>query len=78
MSDPTPLEPDYTLKEVATALRVSERWVRDRIREGAEHTRRGHKIHFTSAQVEELRASGATVKGPAVAEPITTGPKKSA
>lgn len=73
MTEPTPLETDYTLEEVALALRMSSRWVRDRIKEGAEHTRRGHKIRFTAEQVEKLRASHATTP---IAQSITTGPKR--
>ena len=74
MSDsPTPLAPDHTLDEVAAALRMSTRWVRDRIKEGAEHQRKGHKITFTTEQVEKLRA--AHTKMPA-AESITTGRKR--
>lgn len=76
MTEPTPLTKDYTLDEVAEALRMSTRWVRDRIKhDGAEHTRRGHKIVFTAEQVEKLRASHA--KAP-VEQSITTGRKKSA
>lgn len=70
------LDPDYTLEEVAKALRVSTRWVRDRIKTyDLEHQRKGHKITFTSAQVEALRAT--TVQAQ-VAESITTGRKKRA
>lgn len=83
MSDSTPLAPDYSLEEVATALGMSTRWVRDRIKAGENGTgpavsylRYGHKIKFTAAQVEELRAAH-RVK-PAADEPITTGKKKSA
>lgn len=77
MTDHTPpLEPDYTLPEVAKALRMSPRWVRDRIREdGVEHTRRGHKIVFTAEQVEKLRA--AHTKAP-VEQSMTTGKKRRA
>ena len=74
MTDPMPLEPDYTLTEVAKALRMSPRWVRDRIREdGVEHTRRGHKIVFTAEQVEKLRTAHATTP---VVESMTTGRKR--
>ena len=45
MSD-VALDPDYTLEQVAEALQMSERWVRDRIREGAPHQRYGNKIRF--------------------------------
>lgn len=68
------LEIDYTLEEVARALKMSPRWVRDRIRlDGAEHTRYGHVIRFTEEQVTKLRR--AHIKTP-VTESITTGPKK--
>ena len=67
------IEPDYTLKEVATALGMSERWVRQKISDGAEHQRYGHKIRFSAEQVERLRASH--TKAP-VEQSITTGRKK--
>lgn len=78
-----PLEPDYNLNEVAAALGMSPRWVRDRIRAGnegrgpvVEHQRYGHVIKFTAEQVEKLRASH--TMAPVATEPITTGRKKSA
>lgn len=64
---------DYTLEQVADALQMSERWVRDRVREGAEHIRYGRKIRFTAEQVEKLRAE--RVQN-AVPQSITTGRKK--
>ena len=67
------LEPDYSLQEVAEALGMNERWVRDRVREGAEHQRYGHKIRFTSEQVDKLRAQHTTRRAP---QSITTGKKK--
>lgn len=75
MTNPTPeLDHEFTLKEVAAALRMSEKWVRERInRDGAEHQRYGHKIRFSAEQVEKLRASH--VKAP-VEQSITTGRKK--
>ncbi len=55
MSD---LTPDYSLSEVAKAIGMSTRWVRDRCNlDGAEHQRYGHKIRFTAEQVEKLRAA---------------------
>lgn len=72
MSD---LEKDFTIAEVAEAIGMSDRWIRQRIKEGAEHIRYGHKIRFTKEQVDKLRA--AHVKAPAV-ESITTGRKKRA
>lgn len=73
---PTQLPADFTLDEVAEALGMSTRWVRDRIRlDGAEHQRYGHKIRFTPDQVELLRRSH--VATPAKRS-ITTGRKKSA
>lgn len=83
MTDPTTLDADYTLDEVAEALRVSTRWIRDRIRAGkegkgavVEHIRRGHMIRFTAEQVEKLRCLGAVE--PTAGEQVTTGRKKSA
>lgn len=73
MSKPS-LEPDYSLEEVADALGMSTRWVRDRIRlDGAKHQRYGRQIKFTAEQVAELRAM--FVRG-LVAEPVTSGPIK--
>lgn len=69
------LDPDYTLEEVALAIGMSTRWIRDRCKDGAEHIRYGHKIKFTEAQVEKLRADH--TKQPTT-ESITTGKKKSA
>lgn len=74
------LEPDYSLSEVAKAIGMSTRWIRDRVNDKespAEHLRYGHKIRFTKDQVEKLRAGH--TKSPAVAAvtPITTGRKKS-
>ncbi len=77
------VEADFTLADTAKALRVSTRWVRDRIKAGedpesdkpfVEHIRRGHKIMFTAEQVEKLRM--ADVKAPPLAESVTTGPKR--
>lgn len=76
MTEPVSLAKDYTLEEVAEALGMSTRWVRDRCNlDGAEHIRYGHKIRFTVEQVEQLRA--AHVKAPAKAS-VTTGRKKRA
>lgn len=66
---------DYTLAEVAEALQMSERWVRDRVREGAEHIRYGRKIRFTSEQVEKLRAGNVQN---AIPQSVTTGRKRRA
>ena len=80
---PPSLIQDYTLEQVATALGMSTRWIRERIREGkegkgevVEHVRRGHKILFTAEQVEKLRLRGTVA--PPVEQSITTGKKKSA
>lgn len=71
----TELAKDYTLEEVADAIGMSTRWIRDRIaKDGAEHIRYGHKIRFTSEQVDKLRASH--VKAPLPTASITTGRKK--
>lgn len=70
----TELTKDYTLAEVAKALGMSPRWVRDRCNvDGAEHLRYGHKIRFTAEQVAKLRASH--VKSP-VSAAVTTGRKR--
>lgn len=67
------LSKDYSLNEVAEALGMSPRWVRARIKEGAEHQRYGHKIRFTDAQVEALRAQHASAP---VVQSVTTGRKR--
>lgn len=70
------LNPDFTLAEVAEALGMSERWVRDRVNlDGAAHQRYGRKIRFTAEQVEELR--GRHTQAP-VQQSVTTGRKKRA
>lgn len=72
----TSLEPDYSLAEVAKALGMSTRWVRDRIREdNVEHIRYGHKIRFTKAQVDKIRA--AHTQAP-IEKSMTTGRKRRA
>lgn len=83
----TPLASDYTLEEVASALRMSTRWVRDRIKEGKDkdhpgpviaHERRGHKIVFTAEQVAAFRNQFTDIPAALPADSITTGRKKSA
>lgn len=69
------LEVDYTLTETAKALRMSTRWLRERIKaDKLEHQKYGHKILFTADQVEAIRTRYAATP---VVEPITTGKKKS-
>lgn len=68
------LERDFTLEEVTQALGMSERWIRARLAEGAEHQRYGHKIKFTKTQVQKLRAS--FTKGSPTKESVTTGTKR--
>lgn len=72
MSEPN-LPKDFTPREVAEALGMGERWVRDRANEGAAHQRYGHKIRFTAEQVEALRLAHTTAP---VKRSITTGRKK--
>lgn len=68
------LEKDFTIEEVAKALGMSTRWVRDRIRlDGAEHQRYGSRTRFTAEQVAALRAFHARRLSVA---PVTTGPEK--
>lgn len=68
------LPTDYTLEQVADSLQMSPRWVRDRVREGAEHIRYGRKIRFTAEQVDKLRAG--RVQN-AIPQSVTTGRKRS-
>jgi hypothetical protein len=73
------LEPDYSLTEVAKAIGMSTRWIRDRVNDPddpAEHLRYGHKIRFTDAQVKALRARH-TKAAPSPVTAVTTGRKKS-
>lgn len=74
---------DHTLKEAAAAIRMSDRWLRQQIKDGEnpdksapfiEHTKRGHKILFTDDQLQALRTLHA--QKPAVVESITTGRKR--
>lgn len=69
------LATDYDLEQVAKALKMSPRWVRQQVKDGAVHMRFGHKIRFTAEQVEMLRASCTTK---AIPKSVTTGRKKSA
>lgn len=72
----TDLPRDYTLLEAADALRVSTRWLRDRIKaDKLPHGKRGHKIVFSAEQVEAIR--GRYVAQP-IEQSITTGRKKKA
>lgn len=64
---------DLDLAQVAEALGMSERWVRQRCIEGADHLRYGHKIRFTQAQVDALRKSH---EAPRIRQSITTGPRR--
>ena len=64
------LEPDYDLEQIADAVGMSTRWVREQVKAGAEHQRYGRKIKMTAAQVEKLRASHTQAP---VVESITTG-----
>lgn len=73
------LQPDYSLKEVAAALGMSERWVRDRCNiDNAEHIRYGHKIRFTPEQVEKLRAAHTQAPANVAPQGVTTGRRKRA
>ena len=77
MSTPNTLPVDYTLDEVSVSLRMSTRWIRDKVKVRPDlHTRRGHKILFTAEQVEKLRTLSDAK--PVVEEPVTTGRKKRA
>lgn len=64
----------HTLQEVAASLGMSERWVRQKCKDGAAHTRLGHKIRFTDAQVKALVDEHAAQ--PKVQKSITTGRRK--
>lgn len=69
------LDEDYDINEVAKAMKMSPRWVRQKVEQGAVHNRYGHKIRFTAEQVELLRAS--CTKRP-VEQSVTTGRSKGA
>jgi excisionase family DNA binding protein len=69
-----PLDFDYTLDEVAAALGMSTRWVRDRIRiDHVSHSRYGRHIRFTAEQVAQLRAAHVQSL---VNDPVTSGPSR--
>lgn len=70
----TKLAKDFDLNEVAEALGMSPRWVRQKCKDGAVHNRYGQKIRFTADQVQMLRDS--MTRKP-IAESITTGKKRS-
>lgn len=55
---------DLGLAEVADLLGMSERWVADRVREGAAHQRYGRHIKFNPRQVEALRARFSRAEDP--------------
>ena len=75
MSTDTNLPRDYSLEEVAESLGMSTRWLRGRIKlDELEHLRYGHKIRFSSEQVDQIRAR--YTKGPDPQQPVTTGRKK--
>lgn len=77
MTEETTLPRDYTLAEVADALGMSTRWLRDKIKKDKlEHQKYGHKIAFTADQVEAARDRYRNA--PAAAEVVTTGRKKRA
>lgn len=67
------LEPDYDLDQIAEAVGMSTRWVRDRVKDGAAHQRYGRKIKMTAAQVTQLRAQHTHAP---VEQSITTGRRK--
>lgn len=74
------LETEYTVQEVAEAIGMSVRWVRAKL-PTTPHQRYGHKIRFTAAQVETLRASHTAQPKPdetANDKRVTTGKKKKA
>jgi excinuclease UvrABC nuclease subunit len=74
----TDLEKDYSIAEVSEAIGMSTRWIRDRINDPdnpAEHLRYGHKIRFTAAQVDRLRAAHTKAPVSTIA-PVTTGRRK--
>lgn len=71
--DESGLPRDYSIDEVKAALGMSERWLRARIADGAEHQRYGNRILFTAEQVERLRASHAKAGDN---QPVTTGRKR--
>lgn len=76
MTDETPTLPrDLTLAEAADSLRMSTRWLRDKIKaDKLEHQKYGHKILFTPAQVEAIRAR---YTAQPAEQSITTGRKRS-
>ena len=72
----TDLEREFTVAEVAEALGLSERWVRNQVTGGAEHQRYGNRIRFTLRQVDKLRARHKQAESTPPPLPITTGRRK--
>jgi Helix-turn-helix domain len=70
------LEREFTVTEVAEALGLSDRWVRNGVARGAEHQRYGNRIRFTPQQLERLRARHRREEFTPPPPPITTGPRK--
>lgn len=68
------LEPEYTVEEVAAAIKKSPRWLRNLIKAGGcEVNRYGAATRFTASQVAKLRADSAVVP---IQQSITTGRKR--
>lgn len=69
----TDLDKNYNLDEIAEAVGMSTRWVRQQCKEGAEHQRMGHKIKMTSGQIDKLRETHTVTP---ITKSITTGRRK--
>jgi hypothetical protein len=67
------LQQEHSMEDVAKALGMSYRWVREQVRQGAAHQRYGNRIRLTDDQVELLRSRFASTPAPTQ---ITTGRRR--
>lgn len=69
-------EKDYNLEQIAEAMDMSTRWVRDQLKDlSIEHRRPGKRIRMSAEQLEKFKARYDVVP---VVQSITTGRKRRA
>lgn len=73
----TEAEKDLNLEQIAEAMGMSTRWVRDQLRDGSgiEHRRPGGRIRMSAEQLEKFKA---TYDVNAIPQSITTGRRRRA
>ncbi len=70
------VEKDYTLEQIAAAMDMSTRWVRDQLKDNTiAHRRPGGRIRMSADQLEQFKARYDVVP---VVQSITTGRKRRA